>query len=342
MSNCPKTPTLSDADKAAGLAECLKQLGLTSCSQTTGGAGGISIFPPGFIGGGVATSTGCEQVSVIGDSIAAMQNNVKCILNEVRAELSIAVNQSNTAEIHLTGFKGRVDLVQRNYAGVVAVSKLSQTQKDQITDRLSSDMNTLLDNMAKSKTEFLGSPQGQKVVQNLQKQLTQNEITKQANKAVNEFDTTMDQTNRLVITVDGYDPFSARGETPGEIHLTQENVFQYQAAVITSNFLSNIFDTTEGAAFKEQIKNSLESEAAGPGSLIGGLAAGFLLVVVLVLVMSGGGAVRSVLKYLVPLLILAAIAAAVVFGVKKQPAPAAIAGGSAAILGVMEFFILKS
>ena len=339
MSNCPSVPTLTDKDKTAGLAEALKQLGLQACKTVAAGGGGVSIIPPGFIAGGAAVNIGCEQVEVIGDSIAAMQNNISCIFNEVKASSSVEVSQSNKAVINIKNFSGALHIEQRNYAGTTAISQLSQDQKAHVAAALDSSMKTFFVNLTRNKTGYLGSQQGQKVVESFQKSLSQNNITSSINKAINDFDATFSQTNYLVINIDGYDTFSAQ-KVPSTIDLTQENINKYQASQLTSSFLSNIFNTRAGADFVDEIKNKITAESEGITTfMFGGVV--LLLLILGGLALFGGQGVKQVTKYIIPIAAVAALVVAVIFGLKKRIALSIVSGIIALIFGGLEVLSLR-
>ena len=340
---CLQAPTtLPPADAATGTAIALKGLGLQPCTTTSVAGGGVSIIPPIAVAVGGTSSSGCEQISVISNSIGIAQNQVTCILNSTTAAQTTAIQQSNSITVNVTGVNALITISQTNQAAVNATATLTAQQKSSIGSALTNSATSLISDLQNVKSGYLSAPNSQKAVATLSTFLQSNQVQQLVDQAIADNTFSLLQNNNITINITGADYFSATSQPYSTVNLTQQNVASYQASLIVGSFYDQLFKTDAASALKSVVQTNQTSTAEGVdiGALFSPLIITMVLIAaaVLAFLVFGGSSINTVLKYIIPITIVAAVIVAVVYAVKKDAVTAAAAGITAVLLGVFEFF----
>lgn len=347
---CPldSSQPFTKSEQDQGLATTIKALNLPPCTTVAAGGGGLSLIPPGVIGGGASVSTGCEQINVMAQDVTALQKSLTCILQDTEAGNAFTSYNNQKVTINITGNVklGNITIVQKITSGVKMVTQVSSQSKARISAVLSQFDKSFMKSIADSQNGYLSTPQGQKNFQSVKEQFSQESDQIQIDNAIANATAIVANKQEVVININGYDPITllSAQSSAGDISIDQTVISQYQSAVIVQSYLDGRFSTSEGQTFIHGFSNAMKEKNKGISELLSGLVNAGLVLILLVVgafVLFGGGAIQNVLKYIIPLTIVAAVVVAVIFGLKKPPNTLIIIIASIAAAGLIAFEVLS-
>lgn len=350
MSECNQTSeTLAtpptEQEKAVAASSILKALGVGPCKTTSTAGVIVSLTPPAAGAAGVSTSVNCEQISVLIDSVVAVQRNLNCTLREIVDTTGVFIDEKQTMDVQIRGLMARyINLKQVIDDKVKIFRTLNVQDKIAISNNLTQFNTDFFKSLMSSKTGYLSTPQGQKAVTDSSGTFSEDNVNKVISKTLStlQADIKTDQLMRVVI--DGYDPVSV-GAGKGDlqaINLTQETYIDLATSQILNNFFDELFSTTEGQKLKKDIETGIVNESKGAESIIPNLFGGAILLLALIAfgVFFFGG---TAAKFVIPLGLIAAAAGTLLFALHKPPKVlySIVSGIIALILGVLEALSLK-
>ena len=324
MANCleipPLPPNTLATDTANGTSSVLKALGVESCK--TGQAGGLSLLPPGFIGG--TTSVGCGQVQVQANAVETALRQTACILNRQNITSSSSVDASNKISIN-TAQGSTICNITADQKNVIN-AQIANSFTVQATNDVKSAMKTMTEQLGKASADqtngYLGTAQGQQVVQNFTSYTTQDATVSSINDWTQQALNDVSGENGFTLNVGPYSTVGAVSRDAngciGGVNINQENLATLQAQTVIDNVLTNIFSTDQGAAYKSALTSDLKSVSEGAGSIIPSFGTGIIAVIVIAiiggLIYFGRNSFGWIFKWILPILILISIGVAVYFG----------------------------
>lgn len=294
--------TMEKDNDTSGLSSIMKAMGIRACKSVQ--AGGVSIFPPGFVGANV--SIGCEKLAVMATKIDQHISVMQCLIQKNSTTSDSTATSTQTIKLILDGITldGDVSLTNTINGQQVTIAKLEGTFKTEVDNNMNSLVESIRETIQKEDKGAFNGSDGEKVVnsfqQKLKEQLESTQIQESTAAAYNKF--TANQEIELTIT---------NSTIRGNIDLDNEFVYRQMGSTVVNSVLSSVFKTKQGADYIENWKVQQESTAQGLVDIgnIGGIIAIGLLVVVV-------GAMfylrRSVSKFL-KILPLVAIVAGIVF-----------------------------
>ena len=252
----------------------MKAMGIQACKSTQ--AGGVSIFPPAFIGANV--SIGCEKLAVMATKIDQHMSVMQCLIQENSTSATNELKVTQAIKLNFDGvtLDGGIKLENSIEGTQISIAELTGTFATEVDNNMSSLIESVRDTIQKEDKGAFNGSDGEKVVnsfqQSLDQQLESQQIQKSTATAYNNF---YGGQNIEVTITDSV--------LNGDIELNNSFVYKQMSSTIVTSVLTSIFKTKQGANYTEDWKSKQESTTQGLGG-IGGIvsmiAIGLLVVVV--------------------------------------------------------------
>lgn len=333
--NCPPPPPPSQQDVDSILPKILAQMNIPKCEKVAGG-GLVVAIPP--IIGGVAASSGCEQISIIASKYIQTQQILTCIMNQVKQ-----TSKASLRGVQSISFTADDSVVNCNTINITQNMTLDFYDQNKFTQEIKSQMSTVLknfitesmDTVQKSNTGYLATPQGQKAFQDAITQIKQNITTEQLANIIEESILLVQPKQNMNITLKNHSILQG-----SDCNFTQNMLLK----LAINNMFSSTMKETMGLEavtkfFSDQgtfMKNKAKGLELGLG---GGLL--FILLIIGGFVMFGGNIVNKIFKYIFPILIIVNIVLMIVYATKKNWTIVGILSGSLVLLVILEMVNLK-
>ena len=326
-------PDFSKAPTENELDSIMRLLNIQSCKSASGG--GVSLIPP--IIGGATLQEGCETIQVVNASYQACMQAVQCVINQMKncdEKNLISVNQVRIVVGKGAKITGDINLTQKNKLQLVSANQFNSIVKTHLKTTMATEMKSMFEQFSKMKTGYLGTPQGQKQISNINKQITQSVFQEQINNSINNTVTNISNKNTYTLIL------NSQAEYEGIQNITQENVLNLVATNIVGNSFSSVFDNSLISKFFDQFKQHGEQDNAGIGELA--LGGGLLFIVLIIggFLMFGGTFVNNIIKYVVPLALIILLIMTVVFILTKNTMSAIISGIATGIILIYQVLVI--
>lgn len=327
------TPDFSKAPTEKELDSIMRLLNIQSCKSAAGG--GVSLLPP--IIGGATLQEGCETIQVVNASYQACMQAVQCVINQMKNCDNKDLIQLNTIYIEIgkgAKIKGDINARQVNGMKLVSANQFTNNVKTHLSQTMASEMKSMFEQFSKMKTGYLGTPQGQKQISNINKQITQNVLQEQINSSINNSIINISQKNKYTLIL------NSQAEYDGIQNITQENILNLLASNIVGNSFSSVFDSSLISKFFDEFKQHGEQDNAGIGELALGGGLLFLVLIIGGFLMFGNTFVNNIIKYVVPLALITLLIMTVVFILTKNTVSAIICGIATGIILIYQVFLI--
>lgn len=340
-SNCNAPPPPDDTQLSSSLAGVMKAMGVTTCMEASG-----SIYAPFGFGASAGASVGCDQLSVIQNTMTAAQNAISCIITNVSASSTTTITQKNDLHIKTSGINVKeIDVNQINISSVKSITSLTEQQTTEITSVLTSSLKDTIKQLQDSKTEAGSVPDGQKAIAQSLGNIAQDAVNSIASGAALSVVGNVYQDNELTIELNGSDYLSVallEAKSSGAtIVLSQENMSKYVASAIVNTFYDNVFKQTDTATLVSTLSSEQTAVSTVPQSnLFSGIIA-VIAIIIGVVVISGGSKVNKVTRFIVPGIFVISVVLAIVFGKAKNVLATTICSIIGLLSGVLIYFSIK-
>jgi hypothetical protein len=327
------TPDFSKAPTESELDSIMRLLNIQSCKSAAGG--GVSLLPP--IIGGATLQSGCETIQVVNASYQACMKAVQCVINQMQNQDKQCLLTVNTIYIEIgkgAKIKGDINAKQVNGLSLVSANQFTNKVTTHLSNNIATEMKSMFNQFSKMKTGYLGTPQGQKQISNINKQITQDVLQKQINSSINQSTINIKTSNKYTLIL------NSQAEYEGIQNITQTNIVNLLTSNIVGNSFSSVFDNTLISKFFDDFKQHEEQDNAGIGELA--LGGGLLFIVLIIggFLMFGGTFVNNIIKYVVPLALIILLIMTVIFILTKNTMSAIICGIATGIILIYQVLII--
>lgn len=276
----PDEQTITDTEAKSAADNILNAIGATACSTTEWTSTDPTITSSStFVGllgymsssyaetGGIETdssSLGCEQIAVTAIQYAQTKKSIVQILNCSCTTINTSTIANNT--IKITSYNSQWDcdlnISQNIDINVVSLNEITEQQKVDISSLTSTFLQNSVENLITSSSELGSTSDGQKTINDINTNITEETLINQATTTVNEMITSTSVGNQIEIEL--HDSLL----TGEECNFDQNILLDITARNILSSSLSTLFENQSIQDAISEISTTQESEATGVATVI--------------------------------------------------------------------------
>lgn len=215
-SQCPPPPPLTNEEVGAASAEIAESMGVQSCKQDTDTMTAemqmkAESFLGSVTGGGKVTTNntsivGCEQLFLSAQKIKEKQQSINCTLKKNSVKSTITLTSNNSIEFKSEEGSINIDcakdfkLRQTMNINMVSLVDITSQDKDEIAEQTKAVVSEIAKTINDSETGFGATPQGQKVIQDVNKDIQSLDFKQLVNESITDLSIGLNQNNDIKLT----------------------------------------------------------------------------------------------------------------------------------------------
>ena len=181
------------------------------------------------------SNSGCESIIATNEEYRKTINNVKCTFESIKSESKNNLSAIN--EINIMGLyecDGNASFNQTINTKSLSASSLSEVQQEAITNNIVDGLKLTADTMEKDKSGFGTTPQGSKILSNIQTELNSTDINNKMKENMQSSLNSLFANNKLNIN-------NFHGK--GDCKIDQTIIAEMVASTVVDNAFNNIFQS---------------------------------------------------------------------------------------------------